>query len=483
MILLIAVVLQAALLTWQLQLLDLWTDELSLEFVVAPLRQLIGIAASDVHPPLYYLLQHFWLAIPLPMTDVAQMRLLSVLFCLGATVAIDRLWLRERSATSRKWFLALWVASPCLLMYARMGRSYSLQVLSMVLAVWCAREVARREEPRRIWQFSGAALLCLYVHYVIGIALLAATGLVLLWQRRWKAIGWIAAAIAVGYLPWAAMLVKSLGTWTRQGAPYKLTGALGPELVLKAGYGALAFTGGETQPDAGLIAAMLLFPALVWLGWLGWRTARIPKLILAIVAGIGFVGVAQWVAYPFIPARVLFLFPFLLLLVVEGIAIRPAIGRWIGAAWLLLCLTGMVNYFGKANFLNKGYAMPFAEIAATIRSSSNRTSTAVLCDEYNTDFRALRHYLGSAWDVPLLYTPAASTLAADPRIRTLWILRNTHDISPAEYNTRFEQQLAASWRVSRHYYLPFSPLQRKLAALAGIQNPPQFFQVLTEFRR
>src|ERR1019366_2702520 len=58
-------------------------------------------------------------------------------------------------------------------------------------------------------------------------------------------------------------------------------------------------------------------------------------------------------------------------------------------------------------------------------------------------------------------TPAALTrLLADPRIRTVWFLRNTHDVSPAGLNAQFQAQLGARMAETVHRYEPYTPLER-----------------------
>src|SRR5204863_633893 len=99
-----------------------------------------------------------------------------------------------------------------------------------------------------------------------------------------------------------------------------------------------------------------------------WRGARSSPEVAGLAAslgGIGFIGVTRWVSYPFIPARLLFVLPFFLLLIACGSSIsrwgRPAV-----AAMLLLSVSGIWCYFQKTGFRNKQYPMPIREIASRI---------------------------------------------------------------------------------------------------------------------
>ena len=82
--------LQALLYCWNLTLLSPWGDEAgTLLAVRGQLDHLIQFAANDVHPPLYYLLLFCWERIPLGLDWAVQARLISVLFALLGTVALD----------------------------------------------------------------------------------------------------------------------------------------------------------------------------------------------------------------------------------------------------------------------------------------------------------------------------------------------------------------------------------------------------------
>ncbi|HXA51490.1 MAG TPA: hypothetical protein VNV86_14335, partial [Candidatus Acidoferrum sp.] len=126
--------LQALLYLWNLKLLSPWMDEAAtLTMMRGSLASVVRNAAADVHPPLFYTMLWSWLHVPLGLDPAVQARVLTVLLALAATVAADRLLASRLSPGARVWFLALWCASPCLLLYARMCRSYSLQALATVV--------------------------------------------------------------------------------------------------------------------------------------------------------------------------------------------------------------------------------------------------------------------------------------------------------------------------------------------------------------
>src|ERR1019366_9452520 len=211
--------------------------------------------------------------------------------------------------------------------------------------------------------------------------------------------------------------------------------------------------------------------------------------------------VARWVSYPFVPARMLFVLPFFLLLLARGAAQDSSQGaathatgvwrRWGNAAvaaMLLVSLSGIWCYFHKTGFRNKQYPLPIQEIAGRILRDSGAGDSAILVDSTNSDPIALLYALDgqrSVFATSLPETPAALTrLLADPRIRTVWFLRNTHDVSPAGLNAQFEARLRPGMAETVHSYQPYTPLERLLVGtLRGTHEPPRYFHELLEFRR
>jgi len=97
--LILSLIVQAVLMTNRLDLLPMWNDELfTVRAARLPIGAMLQMVRGDVHPPLYFLLAHYWIRITPAGESLAQLRLLSVVFALLATIALDRLWLKEASA-------------------------------------------------------------------------------------------------------------------------------------------------------------------------------------------------------------------------------------------------------------------------------------------------------------------------------------------------------------------------------------------------
>jgi hypothetical protein len=478
---------------WKLGLLSPWFDEADeLIFLRGTLANSINIPAGGGHPPLYFAVIYYWMRLPFGLDWVVQARALSVIFALLATLAADRFWARELSNRWRWAFLTLWSLSPFLLLYSRMSRSYSLQLLIGTVVVGYLSRAARlatatsstRSPSTRSTKFLALWLaIGVYVHAIPGFALLATTNLQLLWRRKFRDALWIDAVVGILYLPWLYRLLTFLPTWGKKGGNlYALTGAPVFEIPLKLAYWAFSFTMGEAVPDTVLIFGAVVGVGVAVLVIAGAR--RRPDLvwIAAPAAFIGFIGVARWNSYPFVPARMIFLFPIFLMLLVTGASLHRRLGSAVLAAMLVLCVSGIWSYFHLAGFRNKQYPMPVAELAARIGRASPPGTFAVIVDSTNADPIGMEYQLGPVLRTGEPATPRALDQAlADPNIRVVWFLRSTHDISPTQLNRQFEQKLAAVMRETVYPVEPFTPLELKVAQAAGVPHPASHFQELLKF--
>jgi hypothetical protein len=476
--------LQALLYCWNLALLSPWGDEAGTLLAEHwGLGALIRFAADDVHPPLYYLSLYYWEKIPFGLDWAVQARLLSVTFALLGTVALDCLWGTRLESRTRLTLLALWTLSPCLLLYARMCRSYTLQTLAAIVALAMLTRFLAVSNRRYAALVSLALLGALYTHYAAGIALIATANLALLYRRRVLSALAVDCAIAVGYLPWIWRLAASLASWGGNARNYTLTGSRVLEVPVKFAYWCMSFVMGEAAPDGLLVLGALLAPLLAVVVWQGARRSAEVAWLAGILGAIGFVGVARWVSYPFVPARLLFVLPFFLLLLALGATARPRWGNPAVAVMLFLSLSGIWCYFHKSGFRNKQYPMPIGEIAGRILRESGGEDSAILVDSTNSDPVALQYALGGRRTVLQTALPdnaaAVARLLDDPRIHTVWFLRNTHDVSDSGLDARFEAQLRGRMKATVHGYETFTPLERLIVGPSG----PRYFQELIEYRR
>ncbi|MGA7239395.1 MAG: hypothetical protein WBY44_27175, partial [Bryobacteraceae bacterium] len=304
---------------------------------------------------------------------------------------------------------------------------------------------------------------------------------------RWRDAAALDGLIVLALLPWMAWLIPQLREWGAHHVGYALTGGMATELVLKLAYWAMSFTMGEAIPDPVLLLGALLVPLVLILAFFGLRRRSELAWLAIPAAAVGFLGVTRWVAYPFIPARMIFCFPLFLTFFIAGAAAHRRVGKIARWGMLAASLSGVWCYFHLEGFRNKQYPLPMAEIGARIRAGSTAGHAAVLVDSSNSDIIGLHYALGDAPAPLATEDPGASATVAqwlaDPDIRTIWFLRNTHDVSPETLDARFAAQLGARMRVTAYSYEPFTPLELQLMRTLGMHHPPRYFHELLEFQR
>jgi len=255
-ILLVLILLSAAAIRfYRIDAQSLWSDEGS--SVAQALRDLPAIvdnAARDIHPPLYYILLHFWV-IPFG-TSEAAVRALSAL--LGVALVALCYLLGTEIAGRRTGIVAALVATlnPFQVYYAQEARMYMLMAL---LGAVCVYTVLRALAPPPIPQttttvppsrsrspaldcspparirwdwyiaYGLAAIMGLYTHYFFPIVLVIANAIFfihLILARRHSGqaaqtalIGslaaWLAvqAGVALTFLPWLPTALRQITTW------------------------------------------------------------------------------------------------------------------------------------------------------------------------------------------------------------------------------------------------------------------------------
>jgi len=141
-------------------------------------------AARDVHPPLYYLLLHFWLALG-PSKDVWA-RLPSVLLGVALVPALYALGRRLWNVRAGLVAALLAALSPLAVAQAREARMYPLAVLLLTLAAYALLRATKddsrqtKSAPLCWWAaYTVLSVLALYTHYYAGFVLVAFTCYVL----------------------------------------------------------------------------------------------------------------------------------------------------------------------------------------------------------------------------------------------------------------------------------------------------------------
>ena len=308
--LLVLVILQCVLYGINLKILPMWGDEtFTVETVAETPARIIEIVREDIHPPLYFLLAHWWNRIPIGHDPLLRLRALSA-FAILTTVFIDRWWLRYAPQNLRTWFLLLWASSRLVCCCtAGMARSCGVQLGGGSDLVSDALRGRNAAGWKNLAAFVAALEALLYTH-TCRVSPSGQERICCCWRKAatWRSIWktWLLpnALVAVLYLPWLVTLSGALGQWQRQDQVYSLTGNLWAGQVLKLAYWFYSFTFGEAIPLWLLPVTVVLASALpVAVGLRGTIAARDrlwPALFAAAVAYR--LGATRWVSYPFMGA-------------------------------------------------------------------------------------------------------------------------------------------------------------------------------------
>ena len=370
----------------------------------------------------------------------------------------------------------------------------SLQLaVSVVALAWAWKLIQRPASLRAaFWHGLGCAML-LWVHYLPGLAVMAGTGLVLLYgwfleKERKRALCLLFGSLvtAVIYAPWlptlghAFMQVPSREVyWLARGSAL--------ETSVKLVYWFTSFTYGEAFPAWAILLGLAAGPAVIWLLWLGWQDRFGWFPLIVPVACIGYLGASAWVTFSFVGARLLFLLPFYLLWVLRGRRNSPKLGSIACLAMLAVSAGSLTSYFQKEGFLNHGYLVPFQEIADHIRDQSRARNAVILIDGYNTDAAPLIAKLRGDFRWLEIRGEQREARARQEIQRgdwtTLWFLRRSHDVSPGRVISRLEQELVSKYEGRQRFFVPFSTVDRWALSLLDRQDTSGHHYQLTEFRR
>jgi hypothetical protein len=480
---------QGGLLFYQLSLLEPWRDEwFTFRAVTLPLDQIRSFAAAASYPPLYYFALHWWLGLVPEMNQVWMSRAMSVMWALAATAILDFIWLRKQSPRTRAMVLLLWILSPCLLLYARMARYYSMQVAMGLLTFGVGqRWLERPRDALRLLTFALACAALLYTHYLAGIAVPIAIASVfaLRPEPRFPVRAILLAALALVtislYLPAIGSLTDAVRAWGISDVG-KSPGFMTDQLVRTAWWW-ISFTFGESLSTPVILLGVVLTPVILYSIYRGIQSQPDWLGMVVIAAAIAYIGVTRWTGFSFTPARELFVLPFFLMLVIRGIgSIRR--GELIFGVMAIVYLSGDYEYFARRGYLNKEYCVPYRAMASVINDHSPVDRTKLLADEFGTFPAPLLNQLRQ--DIRVIHLEedeqAESVLKSIGKAPdVIWLLRHTHDDSPDRWVTALEQNLASSRSEEVYYYLPYSVPERWILARLRGSGQPAYFMTLRRF--
>ncbi len=201
---------------------SIWHDEgFSIALATRTPVEIWAGSARDVHPPLYYLLLHFWMS----LFGTSQLAVRSLSAVAGIAVIplgyiIVKKMAGKRAAVLAGFMLAL---APFLIRYSQEARMYGLLGLIMLAAFYAVMCIV--ENPKKIWPYILYALAIavgMYTHYFAALAVVSFWAYLVVLQspKRWRfektiflsAKWWLANIFALLiFLPWAPNALAQIG--------------------------------------------------------------------------------------------------------------------------------------------------------------------------------------------------------------------------------------------------------------------------------
>lgn len=248
----------------------LWLDEaLSVNIAKLSVPDLLQALRHDGHPPLYYLILHYWMKV-FGQGDEAVRALSGII----SVATLPLAWLAGKRLAGRsggRWALVVVALSPYCIRYGTETRMYALVMLLVLVGYLLLTDALDRPTWGRLAGIALVTGLLLLSHYW-SFYLLGAVGLLLvarLWRRPDErgTTARLLGAMAVGsllFVPWlGGFLYQSANTGTPWGQPFRPTAIV--EVTVRD-------LGGGEVTEAGLYGSALLIMLLVAL--FAVRTAR-----------------------------------------------------------------------------------------------------------------------------------------------------------------------------------------------------------------
>lgn len=364
---------------------NLWLDEaLTVNLATLDPSDLLEALRHDGHPPLYYLLLHYWMSL-VGEGDVAVRALSGVI----AVASFPLAWFAGRriaGLTGARWTVALVALSPFWIRYATEARMYSLVMLLVLAGYLVLGNALRQATPLRLGGLAVISGLLLLAHYW-AFWLIGAVGLVL--ASRWwtkpaerRTTLTVAASIAAGgllFLPWLPNFLYQAGhTGTPWAGPMRPLAIVELTLVDMGGGGLVneSFFYGAAVVLLCLAAVFVVASDGPRLS-LDLRTvpgARVELAVVGLTLGLGCL--AAYVASSTFQARYAATFvPLVYLVVALGLARLPTVARGVlGGLLLVLSLVGIGwnLYFQRTQS---------ADVAAALAEHAEPGDVVVYCPD------------------------------------------------------------------------------------------------------
>ncbi len=462
--------------------LDFWGDEIgSLKGAAEPLSRIAHGRGSDFHPPVYFLLLHWWIGI-FGLSEVA-VRSLSVI--IGGACILFTAVLAKRQGVRRPWIAALLLGfSPFWMLFCGMARYYSITALVYVGVLLLFTSVIR-SRSFLLWGVLGAAVAVAgYTNYLMLAGVVVFQAVIVIRKRERVVFArWLFSLAVASILvsPMAALALgqtKGMFLW---GESASFAG-FGRTVVMSIAYPVYVLAASETvQPWQFWISVPLLGASLFLV-----QSARRSRFsIIALLTGIC-VGtvvvttVARSLPIVYLPSRMLFLAPVWAIVLSVGMEKAGRAG-WIALAVLAIGYgVGCWNLGHGREFHNTTYLIPWEDVARTMLDDPEPDKSIVTTEEY-----PLFHYgKGLRFQLARPGESAADELARK-WVKVVWLVqRDRADRQRGGLTRRVETWLNANYRKENtHMFVPLSRREIQARELLLGREPAPAALTLTRFVR
>lgn len=329
---------------------SLWLDEAAqILMSQSSLYTIIFERSGDFHPPLSYILYHFWMMLG---TSEIWLRLLPVLFGVTTVFVIFKLCLKlfnKKIALTSALFLAI---AQYHVYYSQELRMYSIVTFFAALSMYFL--VTKRNLG---YILSTSAFL--YTHYM-GIFLLVAH---FMYKRNWKLLG----IVLLTYIPWLPLLWHQLQNGVK--ADEYLPGwdsLLSVDAIKAIPTMLIKFSIGRINFDNQLLYLGISCLVLILFGYLIYHAIRFEKQSKVLIYWLFIPIIITWIISFFIPMNQ----PFRLLFTIPAFCMLLAVGvNHLGRFWKMglagvLCISfsGLLIYYTNPKFQREDWRTVAKEI-------------------------------------------------------------------------------------------------------------------------
>lgn len=371
--------------TFRLAYQSLWLDE-SISIVWAAKKPLLwiweNVPKSDLHPPLYYSVLHFWQLIF--GDSVFSIRGLSVLFFIGSSVLVYFLTNKFFNSRMVSIFSSLiFITNPFAVLYAQEVRSYSMLIFFLLLNSWFFYSIIYLNNSSKKYYLAYflTALILVYAN-ILALFAMATHFIILLFNKDKEKlkrffVGYV--ILAILYIP-ALKILKNANDFDYSYYNAERYGIILKTVVAFAGYiGArINILNGKNHIYGLLFVSIGLYAGLFLL--LLRKIKIVNKFLLSFfIISFSLIMIAAHIKFPVPDPKYFYVsFPFFILLIANLIAVVDK--KWKIAIFILIMLINSVflyNYFFVKKYEKENWKSAVAMVEEDYLKEKNKNGLSI----------------------------------------------------------------------------------------------------------